>query len=197
MKVLLMILLLHNSVTQLLRSRIYRLKFRFFDIKKMVKSAYNISCISIGEELLAALSPPNKKSYFRKIKRCFSIFNSFQQAEVDYYKSCGCSCRCDWIFSCLANIYVFAESNKSCSLAVPTGCARAQAYKFATQSVYSAAPRWCPEQENIRRTRTWFCSPTEVGTTIVFNSRFEAWTKKCGITRTRLACVEGGVLLYC
>ncbi|SEN34393.1 pyrroline-5-carboxylate reductase [Peptostreptococcus russellii] len=152
--------------------------------KKIVRVMPNTPAL-VGEGM-AALSP-NRNVTEEELNDVLGIFNSFGKAEVVPESLMDAVVG----VSGSSPAYVFMFIEAMADAAVLTGMPRAQAYKFAAQSVYGAAKMVLETGKHPGELKDMVCSPG--GTTIVAVETLEACGLRNAVIQGQVACVEKSI----
>lgn len=152
--------------------------------KKIVRVMPNTPAL-VGEGM-AALSP-NKNISDEDLQSVLKIFNSFGKAEVvpEYLMDSVVG------VSGSSPAYVFMFIEAMADAAVLTGMPRAQAYKFAAQSVLGAAKMVLETGKHPGELKDMVCSPG--GTTIAAVETLESCGFRNAVIQGQVACVEKSI----
>ncbi|MEG0250695.1 MAG: pyrroline-5-carboxylate reductase [Peptostreptococcus sp.] len=137
-------------------------------------------------EAMSALSP-NENVTDEDLQYVLSIFNSFGKAEV------VAESLMDSVVAVSGSspAYVFMFIEAMADAAVLTGMPRAQAYKFAAQSVYGAAKMVLETGKHPAELKDMVCSPG--GTTISAVETLESYGFRNAVIQGQLACAEKSI----
>lgn len=156
------------------------------DDKKVVRVMPNTPAL-VGEAM-SALSP-NKNVENHEIDFVVEIFESFGKAEIigEYLMDAVVG------VSGSSPAYVFMFIEAMADAAVQTGMPRAQAYKFAAQSVYGAAKMVLETGKHPGELKDMVCSPG--GTTIEAVEVLEEYGLRNAVIKGQIACVNKSIAM--